>query len=289
MPSRCLALPLLVGAIVLPQSQAIQTPVDLSPARWDQRERERLESLGTVMGQDKAPAHAANGKGIITATSSVLAVKAGLVALDQGGTAADAALTTAITQVCLAAGSWVSYAGIFTMVYYDAESRTLANLNAAFNTVLDEDAPLTIPAASEGPSGRTALVPGFIAGVEAAHHRFGKLPFAQLFQPAIHYAEQGFPLHAIHAAMLAERRAVLTRLPQTRRLFTRADGQLHAQGDVFHQPELAETLRQIAAQGARFMYRGPWAEHFVAAVQRDGGKLTRRDAEHYEPIWRGRR
>jgi hypothetical protein len=74
------------------------------------------------------------------------------------------------------------------MVYYDAASKKVYSLNAGYNTVLEEKDPLTIPGGGK-PSGRTALVPGFFAGVQAAHDRFGKLPFASLFDPAIYLVE----------------------------------------------------------------------------------------------------
>src|SRR5262245_51979115 len=80
-----------------------------------------------------------------------------------------------------------SYAGILTMLYYDAASKKVYSLNACYNTVLEEKDPFTIPKGDK-PSGRTALVPGFFAGAQAAHNRFGKLPFASLFEPAIYLA-----------------------------------------------------------------------------------------------------
>src|SRR5262245_22988150 len=94
-------------------------------------------------------------------------------------------------QIALTAGSLSGYASILTMVYYDAASKKVYSLNAGYNTVLEEKEPLTIPGIGT-PSGRTVLVPGFFAGVQAAHDRFGKLPFASLFDPAIYLAEKGF-------------------------------------------------------------------------------------------------
>jgi gamma-glutamyltranspeptidase/glutathione hydrolase len=133
--------------------------------------------------------------------------------------------------------------------------------------VQDEDDPATIPpnaGPDAKPSGRSALVPGFMAGVEAAHRRFGKLPFAKLFEPAIYYAENGFKLHAIHGSMLAKREAVLTRLPETRRVFTREDGKLYRLGDRFAQPSWPrrcgtwprkERITSIAGRGPSTSWR----------------------------------
>ena len=146
-------------------------------------------------------------RGMVVTTSGAGSAAAGIAALEKGGSAMDAALTAALLQPCAAAGSYVSYAGIINVVYYDAASGKVFNLNAGFNTVLGETEPLTIPgidmaalaagnlrAFESAPSGRTALVPGYFAGVEAAHRRFGKRSFAAIMKPAIDCAEQGYKL-----------------------------------------------------------------------------------------------
>ena len=255
----------------------------LAPAEWDEATRTRLAKLDRTRGNDKPLATGEHG--VVAGTTHATAVHAGLQALRAGGTAADAALTTAVTQVCLAMGCWVSYAGILTLVYYDAETDKVYSLNAGFNTVLEEKEPRTIPKASSRPSGRTALVPGFMAGVRAAHERFGKLEFAQLFEPAIHYAEHGFRLHAMHASMIRMRKKVLARLPATKAVFTREDGEFYEQGDLFKQPLLATTLRRVAESGGAYMYEGEWARKFVAAVRAEGGKMTAKDLRDYRPLW----
>src|SRR6185437_1040554 len=101
-------------------------------------------------------------------------------------------------------------------------------LNAGFNTPIGETDPLSIPAIDPltgggSPSGRTALVPGFMAGVQAAHGRFGTLPWAQVVEPAAALAEDGFEVDPHLAGSIAYRKGVLGRLPATRRVFTRED------------------------------------------------------------------
>ena len=265
-----------------PQAAAVSTPsVDLSPVRWGTPEVDRLLKLGAEFGGDKIPAD--GHKGIITGTTGPAAVQAGLSALDQGGTAVDAAVTTALTQIALAAGSWVSYAGIFNMVYYEAATGAIHNLNGGYNTVLAENDPASIPAGTA--SGRTALVPGFMAAAGVAHRRFGKLPWPQLFEPALYFADNGFVLTPFHQTMIDRRHEVLNRLPETRAVFTKADDSFFRAGDLFKQPQLAATLRHVATEGASYMYTGEWAKRLVEAVQRDGGKLTMEDMALYKPTW----
>ena len=229
-------------------------------------------------------------QGLVVGITGQRSVAGGLEILKQGGSAADAAMTTALTQVVEAAGSFVSFAGILSMTYYDASTGHVHYLNACYNTPLEENDPLSIPrldplAAGAAPIGRAVLVPGFMAGVEAAHSRFGKLPLARLFEPAIRLAEDGFAIDPSLAGYISFRKDVLSRLPETRRIFTKENGKLYERGDRFRQPELAATLRSVADRGASFLYSGDWAERFVAAVRNDGGVLTLRDLESYKVVW----
>lgn len=213
--------------------------------------------------------------GIVVGLTGRRSVHAGLEILQQGGSAA---------------GSYISFAGVLSMTYLDGATGKVHFLNACFNTPLEEKDPLTIPrldpfASGASPSGRSVLVPGFMAGVQAAHARFGKLSLARLVEPAIHLAEDGFEVDAMLAGFIQFRKDVLSRLPETRRIFTKADGKFYQRGDRFRQPELAATLRSFATEGAAFFYSGDWSRRFVTAVRNDGGVLTARDLEAYKVVW----
>jgi len=268
--------------------------VNLSPANWPAGEFDRFMAAQDV---DRSSAGTARGfNGAVTVAYSGLAARAGLEALQQGGNAIDAAMTTAMAQIALTAGAPISYFGMMSLVYYDAASDQTYTMNAEWNTVREETDPMSIPGgidmnSEEGlrglgePSGRTALVGGFMKGLSAAHERFGRLPFAQLFEPSIYIAEQGMPVTAHMAEQIAFRSEDLSRLPETKAIFTHPDGSLYQHGDLFKQPALAQTLRQIAEQGVDYMYTGPWAQKLIAAVQADGGKMTLEDLASYEVLW----
>ena len=181
----------------------------------------------------------------------------------------------------MTAGAPISYFGILSLVYYDAKSGQVYTLNAEWNTVRGETSAATIPgsinmASPEGlrgtaVSGRTALVGGFLKGVGAAHKRFGKLPFARLFDSAIYVADHGMPVTNHLADKFAFRHDDLSRLPATRAILLKAGGAAYRAGETFRQPALAATLKAVAAQGTDYIYKGPWAKKLVAAVQADGG------------------
>ncbi len=276
---------LLMAQCVAPAGRARNKgEVNLSPGRWSAEELQKYAELSQF--GPGANYLATGSAGMVAATMGAPAVRAGLEALKQGGSAADAAMVTALAQVALTPGDFITYAGLLTMVYYDAASGKVYSMNAAYNTPREEQDPLSIPTQGSGtPSGRTALVPGFMAGVGAGHERFGVLPFEALFQPAIYFAEQGFRLDPFRASLIERYRTVLSRLPETKRIFTKENGQFYGEGDLFHQPELATTLRAVVAQGVDYMYTGPWAERFVEAVQREGGKITLEDMAAYEVMW----
>ena len=270
---------------------------DLSPERWPAQERAAVEKQEQ---QGYAPTQAAvvrGGGGMVSATVSPIAVYAGVQALKHGGTAADAAATTALTQITTQLGSVVSYAGVWTMVYYEAKTHRVYSMDAGYNSYLHETDPASIPIGDLGPlnfgrkptqgglQGRETLVPGFMAGLEAAQHRFGKLPFKSLFEPAIWYDEHGVLVNEHLLRFFQMRQSFLQRTPEGRAFLAQAGGATPAVGALFVQHDLAQTLSNVAEHGAAYMYTGPWAQDFVRTVQRDGGKVTAEDLARYRPIW----
>jgi gamma-glutamyltranspeptidase/glutathione hydrolase len=164
------------------------------------------------------------------------------------------------------------------MVYYDAQTGQVHSMNAGFRVPLRETNPNTIPRSA---SGRTAMVPGFFAGVQAAHDNFGRLPFAEVFQPAIDLAENGFPMPAWLVNIIQNNWHILSRQPEAVAVFTKADGTRYRASERFTQPLLAETLRRVAEEGADYAYRGAWAQKFVDIIQREGGRIQMDDMEGY--------
>lgn len=241
--------------------------------------------LAFALSSQSASSPIAQGEhGVIVGTSSPHAMAAGLGVLRKGGTAVDAAVAASLAQIVECGGSYVSFGGIFAMVYYDARSGKVYSLNAAYNTPKDETDPNSIPGNGR-PSGRTALVPGYMAGVEAAIKRFGKLPRKDVFQPAIDMANDGMEVSAMLSNFIESKKAVLSRLPEGKRIFSKPDGSFYKQGESLRQQELATTLKKVSRQGSSYMYTGDWAKHFVAAVQREGGKISMADMKAYRAIW----
>jgi len=81
------------------------------------------------------------------------------------------------------------------------------------------------------------------------------------------------------------KKSVLSRFPETKRIFTDKDGKFLTKGEQFRQPELAETLKKVASQGATYIYEGDWGRKFVETIQREGGKITLEDMKNYKVLW----
>ena len=133
---------------------------------------------------------------------------------------------------------------------------------------------------------RASGVPGTVAGLEAAHRRWGRLPWAELVRPARLLAQDGVVLSRDEADGLAWSRPMWEPYAAGRETFLKADGSGYAAGERFAQPDLAWTLSQIEQGGAVAFYGGAVAERIVASMARNNGLITREDLAAYRPVFR---
>lgn len=249
---------------------------------------------------NKQPRHPAQrppavGRRGMVACSQTLASQAGIDMLRAGGSAVDAALAAnavlAVTepQMCGPGGD------LFAMVW-DPGTRHLHGLNAsgraplslsfdALRTALD--GARVMPA--RGPM--TLTTPGAVAGWQALHQRFGRLPWSQLFRPAIETAERGFAVGVrsqeswSHAAgeLLHEPRLSAC-LAAFRQIFM-PQGRAPEPGESYRNPALAGLFRELAEQGGDAFYRGAIGEALVRASAACGGSISQLDLEHAAIDW----
>jgi len=138
------------------------------------------------------------------------------------------------------------------------------------------------------PGGLSVGVPGVVAMLEMAHRKYGRLPWAELFRPAIRLAEAGVPVGPKLARTLRDN-LQLANMPDLRAHYFKPDGRPLAEGEILKNPALAKTLRAIARDGARVFYRGPIARAIVAKVRRaprNPGGMTLADLAAYRPVER---
>lgn len=235
---------------------------------------------------EKTLAHARES---MVAAAHPLAVEAGLRMLDLGGSAMDAAIATQLVLNLvephasgLGGGAFLMHyeAGANAMRAYDG--RETAPAGADETLFLGPDGrPMRFADAVLG--GRPVGVPGLARMLDTAHRRHGKLPWAQLFQPAIELAESGYPMSPrVHH--LLGRVTGLDRDPVARGLFFDDEGHPKAPGTQLRNPAFAATLRTIARDGAAAFYTGEIARDVVAAVRghaANPGTLSEADLAGY--------
>jgi gamma-glutamyltranspeptidase/glutathione hydrolase len=216
-----------------------------------------------------------------------LAAKAGYDILARGGSAVDAAIAVQLVLGLVEPESSGIGGGAFLLHWSEREhkvssydGRETAPAAARPDRFMRDGKPMPFMDAVVG--GRSVGVPGVMRMLELAHRQRGRLPWAQLFQPAIDAAEQGFPLSPrLHAVLEEERH--LRQDPAARRIYYGK-----AIGERIVNREYAATLRAIAARGASAMYEGAIAADMVRAVRSNAkpGDLTVADLAAYRAVAR---
>ena len=183
-------------------------------------------------------------------------------------------VATALTQIVTGLGANVSYAGILELVYFEAKSGKVDPLlDAGWNGWHQEHDPGSLPApdlsmlglaapapaSTHGGAGRKTLVPGFMAGIEAIHARFGKLPLKELCAPAVWYAEKGIHISPLLEAYFHLYSAPLATTASGQRFIQQAGSSTPKIGNLFIQNDLAQTLRALSSNGPSYMYSGKWS------------------------------
>jgi gamma-glutamyltranspeptidase/glutathione hydrolase len=132
----------------------------------------------------------------------------------------------------------------------------------------------------------SCAVPGTVAGLEAAHRRYGRLPWPELLAPGIELARGGVELTEPQAYLHAILDPILRFESEGRRIYSNDDGSLLGVGDRLRLADLAETLEAVADHGAAALYEGDRARAILATVRGGGGTLTSNDLAAYRVVWR---
>jgi gamma-glutamyltranspeptidase/glutathione hydrolase len=239
------------------------------------------QQFASVPGQGRSMVVSKLG---IVSTPQFLASQAGAHVLEEGGNAVDAAI--AANAVMGVVQPYVNgIGGDLFAIYYDAKTRKLYGLNSSGWTpkALTIDALKAKGITEVNPIGvETIDIPGAVAGWDALHTRFGTLPFSKLLAPAIYYASNGFPLAERNARYwIAKRLLDQPGYKETYVIWPTAP----KPGDLFKNPALANSLRQIAAHGRDAFYNGPMTETMVKFLNAQGGLHTLEDFRDFQPEW----
>jgi gamma-glutamyltranspeptidase/glutathione hydrolase len=242
-------------------------------------------------GERNTPQPFRSGRSIVmaphgmVATSQPLAVQAGLDVLKAGGNAIDAAIAANAVMGLVEPTSNGIGGDLYALVW-DAKAQKLFGLNAsgrspykATREWFKQHGHTEIP--TTGPL--SISVPGCVGGWAVLRERFGKMPFDKLLAPAIGYAEGGFPVTEVIAGYWRASERKLSATPEGLSLLL--NHRSPRAGQVFKNPALAQSLRDVAAKGRDGFYRGRVAEEIVRVVEREGGLLSLKDLADDQPTW----
>jgi gamma-glutamyltranspeptidase/glutathione hydrolase len=226
------------------------------------------------------------GRNGVIATSQPLASAAGLQVLQAGGNAIDAAVTAAAV-LAVVEPTMTGIGGDVFAIVHDAKTRTLRGLNSSGRAGADASADVLVE------QGMTHMpddgvypvtVPGAIAGWAALLEHHGTITLARALAPAIRYARAGFPVSEIIADQWVDSAERVAGDPAAAAVFL-LDGRAPRPGEVFRNPDLAQTLDQIAGGGPDVFYRGTVGAAIVADIQKRGGFLTTADLAAHQADW----
>lgn len=224
----------------------------------------------------------------MVATSHPLATQIGIDILKKGGSAVDAAIA-ANAALGLMEPTGCGIGGDLFAIVWDAKTKKLYGLNASGRSpqsltieYFREQGYNKIPAYGPLP----VTVPGCVDGWFELHNKFGKLSMTDILMPAIEYAESGFPLTELIAYYFQRsvKFYLLQGYPNIRETYVR-DGKVPGKGDIFKNPDLAETYRKIASEGRDVFYKGSIAQKISEFVQSQGGSLNISDLENHKSEW----
>ena len=244
-------------------------------------------TYGQVLGRNYGRSIVISQQGI-AATSQVLASQTGAQILAHGGSAVDAAIA-ANAVLGVTEPMMTGLGGDLFVIYWDAKTGKLTGLNssgpapkALSPAFLAQHDIKTMP--SDGI--HSVTVPGAVRGWYEMHQRFGKLPWKDLFQDAITYAEHGFPVYegideSWTDPFIVQR---LEANAQSKRVFL-PDGKPPHPGQLFKNPEMAHAFRLVAELGPDAFYKGEIAAAIVKTSEHLGGTMTAQDLASYAPEW----
>ena len=215
------------------------------------------------------------------------AVRAGMGILEQGGNAVDAAVATAFALAVVDPASSGLGGGGVMVLYQSKENKAhaldFAPVSPAAGLYRKEDG-VDRDALASGPL--AVAVPGTVAGLVDALKRFGALPLETVLAPAVRHAAEGFPVTPRLRRTIRENLVVLRQRADLAGVFLKASGAPYEVGETIRQPELAESLKAIAKDGAAAFYEGAVGQSIASRMADDGGAVTLDDLHSYRPVWR---
>jgi gamma-glutamyltranspeptidase / glutathione hydrolase len=245
-----------------------------------------VKSQDRVTGKTFATRSEIIAKNGMVATSHPLATQVAIEILKQGGNAIDAAIAAnAVLGLVEPTGNGVG--GDLFAIIWDAKTKKLYGLDGSGYSPktlnlewFQKNGYQKVPAYGPLP----VTVPGCVAGWAEMHNKFGHLKWKQLFQPAINYAREGFPVTELISFYMESGLKYLGQYPGYLETYT-INGHSPEKGEMFRNPNLANTLEKIANGGRDAFYKGDIAKIIADFIKSQGGFLSYDDLADYQAEW----
>ena len=243
-----------------------------------------------TLGYEAAQKEISYGKNGMVTTQHFLATSVGEKILNKGGNAYDASVAVAFTLAVVLPRAGNIGGGGF-MVMYDKETAEAYSID--YREKAPEKSTKDMYLNDDGSFNNTMLstfgylssgVPGTVAGLWEVHQKFGSLPWEDLIEDAIFYAENGFDITPYMADILYRYNKKMSFFPETKKIFQISYPNFKNKKLI--QKDLAKTLKIIAAQGRDGFYKGEIAQKISDEMKSNGGLISYEDLENYNPVWR---
>ena len=242
------------------------------------------------LGYEPAQKELASSKNGMVTTQHFLATAVGEKILSRGGNAYDASIAIAFTLAVVLPRAGNIGGGGFMVIYdsqtqkpYSIDFREKAPQMSTRDMYLTEDGSfndMNLSTLGYLASG----VPGTVAGLWDVHQKFGSLPWNELLEDAIYFAENGFKITPFLGDILFNYSEALSIFPETKKIFQKHYPNF--KDKLLIQKDLADTLRIIASQGREGFYEGQIAKKIASEMKKNNGLITEDDLKKYNPIWR---
>ncbi len=231
------------------------------------------------------------GKKYALATQGILTTKAATEILEKGGNLIDAFVAASFC-ISVERPHSTGIGGGGFLVFHQAGSkenvvidfRERAPMKSFRDIYLDKKGEYLGDLSKDG--SLSVAVPGLVKGLWEIHSKYGKMKWADVLAPSIKIAEEGFFVYPDLEKALKERKDVLAKFPDSKKIFIKEDGSTYKVGEVLVQTDLANTLKAIAKNGEKEFYQGATAKKITTFLKKTGGIVTAADLKKYKTIAR---
>jgi gamma-glutamyltranspeptidase/glutathione hydrolase len=235
--------------------------------------------------RNPGPKTPVSGLKAAASTDNAIVTETVLKVMAEGGNAVDAAIAGCLVQGAVEP-FMTNLTGTVTFLYFEQATGRLHQLDSVgtMPSGLAPFKPIPPVGSGLGASAPAACIPGYMPGLKALHERFATKPWAGLCADAIRWAEEGHAVSTFEYGVNLGSQDFISYFPEGRKFYM-PDGYWVPVGERFRSPEMAETLRRVAAEGPDYMISGGWAEKFRAKADEMGWPITAAHMTETPPRW----